>query len=100
MDLTLSGDYYQAEPSWVMRAEGNYALLYHFAGDFRGSYARDDATKQENWDIYADHNQDLSPRTRLTGRAAFVSSRSYNSSALYGRTLAQRLDRFLTSNLS
>ena len=37
MDFTLSGDYYQAEPSWVLRAEGVYKLLYVLDGNFRGT---------------------------------------------------------------
>jgi hypothetical protein len=99
-DLTLSGDYYQAEPSWVMRTEGYYKLQYLIDGEFQASFARDDALKTENWDLDASHSQELSPRTRLAARASFVSSRDYNSSNLYGRSIAQRLNRFLTSNVA
>ena len=56
--------------------------------------------KSENWDLDASHSQELSPRTRLAARASFVSSRDYNSSNLYGRSIAQRLNRFLTSNVA
>ena len=100
MDLTTGGDYYQDRPSWVLRAEGNYALLYRFVGSFRSTFAKDEFTGQQDWDLDADHNQEISPRTRLTARGQFVSSRTYNSSDLYGRSLAVRLNRFLTSNLS
>ena len=99
-DFTGSGDYYEAQPSWVIRGEGVYKLMYKFDGDFRTSYARNDFDKTEDWDLYANHAQDVSKRTRLTARAEFVSSRDYNSSNLYGRPLSQRLNRFLTSNLS
>ena len=99
-DLTLSGDYYAAEPSWVMRAEGNYKKLYLLDGDFRGSIARNEAAGTEDYDFYASHSQDLSPRTRLSSQASFVSSRTYNSSNLYGRPLSLRLNRFLTSNFA
>ena len=100
LDLTLSGDYYQAEPSWVARAEGIYKLLYVLDGSFRGTYARDERVKHEDWDFTADHSQEISPRTRLVARASFVSSRDYNSSNLFGRSLSQRLNRFLTSSVA
>ena len=66
-----------------------------------GSFARDELLKTENWDFNAHHNQDLSPRTRLTASAEFISSRDYNSATnVYGRTLAERLNRFLTSSVA
>ena len=100
MDITLSGDYYQAEPSWVIRAESEYRLLYVLDGTFHGSYARNEALTEENWDFDADHSQELTPRTRLVARASFISSRDYNSSNLFGRSLSQRLNRFLTSSVA
>jgi lipopolysaccharide assembly outer membrane protein LptD (OstA) len=100
MDLTGSGDYYQAEPSWVMRAEGNYRLLYKLNGDFAGTFAKNDATRREDYDFNMNHSQDLSPRTRLVARGQFVSSKDYNSSNLYGRPLSQRLNRFLVSSFA
>ena len=100
MDLTVSGDYYQAEPSWVLRGESMYKLLYRFEGDVRGTYARDELAKTTNWDFSADHSEDLGPRTRLVGRAQFVSSRAYSGSPLFGNTLADRLNRFLTSSIA
>jgi lipopolysaccharide assembly outer membrane protein LptD (OstA) len=100
MDLTLSGDYYRAEPSWVMRADGNYKLLYVLQGDVHGEYARNERFANEGWSFRADHNHELSPRTRMTARASFVSSRDYNTSNLYGHSLSQRVNRFLTSSLA
>jgi lipopolysaccharide assembly outer membrane protein LptD (OstA) len=102
MDLTVSGDYYSFEPSWVMRAEGYYKLLYALDGDFRGSFAKNesDVNKSENWDFNAEHSHQLGPNTRLVARASFVSSRDYNSSNLYGRSLSQRLNRFLRSSVA
>ncbi|HVP15534.1 MAG TPA: putative LPS assembly protein LptD, partial [Terriglobales bacterium] len=102
MDLTGSGDYYQADPSWVLRGEGEYKLLYRLEGSFRGSFARDESpfNRSENWDFDAEHSQEISPRTRLVGRGSFVSSKNYNSSDRFGRSLSQRLNRFLTSSLA
>ena len=99
-DFTGSGDYYQAQPSYVLRGEGYYKLQYLVDGSFRTSYARDKGLNTSNWDLDASHEQELSPRTRLSARASFVSSRDYNSSNLYGRSIAQRLNRFLTSNVA
>ena len=102
MDVTTAGDYYQAEPSWVLRAEGEYRWLYRLEGSFRGTFARNEnpLNPSENWDFSADHSQEVTPRTRLVARASFVSSKDYNSSNLYGRSLSQRLNRFLTSSLA
>jgi lipopolysaccharide assembly outer membrane protein LptD (OstA) len=100
--FTVAGDYYQAEPSWVLRGDGEYRLLYRLDGSFRGTYARNESplNRSENWDFSADHSQEVTPRTRLVARASFVSSKDYNSSNLYGRSLSQRLNRFLTSSLA
>jgi lipopolysaccharide assembly outer membrane protein LptD (OstA) len=102
MGFTAAGDYYQAEPSWVLRGEGEYRLLYRLDGSFRGTFARSEGPRNrtENWDFSADHSQEITPRTRLVARASFVSSKAYNSSNLYGRSLSQRLNRFLTSSLA
>jgi len=100
MDLTASGDYYQTEPSWVLRGEGNYKLMYVLNGDFNGTYAKNEATGRQDYDFNMDHAQELSPRTRLVARGQFVSSKDYNASDLYGRPLATRLNRFLVSSFA
>ncbi|MEO5616978.1 MAG: putative LPS assembly protein LptD, partial [Candidatus Eisenbacteria bacterium] len=100
LDFTGSGDYYQAEPSWVLRGEGVYKKLYVMDGSVRGTFARNERLRSDDYDVGAQHYQELSPRTRVTGQASFVSSRDYSSSNLFGRTLEQRLNRFLTSSLA
>jgi lipopolysaccharide assembly outer membrane protein LptD (OstA) len=99
-DLTMAGDYYQAEPSWVLRADALYKLLYKLDGRVTGTFARSEADQDERWDLTADHAQELGARTRLVARAAFVSSRDYHREAGFGSPLSQRLNRFLTSSLS
>jgi len=99
-DVTLSGDYYRAEPSWVLRAEGLYKLLYRLDGNVRGSFARNERTQSEDWDFVASHQQELTPRTRLTANANFVSSRDYGTSDLFGRPISQRVNRFLRSSMA
>jgi hypothetical protein len=100
MDFTLAGDYYQAEPSWVLRADMVYKLLYVLDGEINTSYARNEGAGEENWDLDAYHTQELTPNTRLAARGSYVSSREYSESNLYGRPLSQRLNRFLTSNIA
>lgn len=100
MDLTLAGDYYQAQPAWLIRAEGNYKLLYAFDGRFNGRFERNDLTRRDDYVFEADHQQEVTPRTRLVARGNFTSSRDYSGSALSGATLAQRLNRFLNSSVS
>jgi hypothetical protein len=69
-------------------------------GQVRGSFAHNDRLKTDDYDINAQHYQELSPNTHITGQGSFVSSRTYSSSALYGRTLEQRTNRFLTSSIA
>ncbi len=99
MDLTLAGDYYQAAPSYAIRADGNYKLLYKFDGNFSGRFEHNEATKQDDYIFDGSHSEDLTPRTRFIARGNFVSSRTY-SQTNYSSTLADRLNRFLTSSLS
>ena len=99
-DLTASADYYQAEPSWVLRGDALYKLLYRVDGRVTGTFARSEADQDERWDLSANHQQELGPRTRLVALAAFVSSRDYRREAGFGTPLSTRLDRFLTSSLS
>lgn len=99
-DVTMSGDYYQAEPSWVLRGDALYKLLYRLDGRATGSYARSELDHRRRWDLTADHQHQLSERTRLSAQASFVSSRDYRRDVLFGSSLARRLDRFLTSSLS
>lgn len=99
-DVTFSGDYYQAEPSWVLRAEGLYKLLYVLDGDVRATFARNERVQRDDYDLFTHHSQELSPRTRFSGQGQFVSSRDYSTSNLYGRPLSQRLHRFLSSNVA
>lgn len=57
MDLSLSGDYYQAQPAWAIRGEGNYKLLYAFDGRFNGRFEHNDATRRDDYVFEADHQQ-------------------------------------------
>ncbi|MFI5370230.1 MAG: putative LPS assembly protein LptD [Candidatus Eisenbacteria bacterium] len=99
-DATLSGDYYRDDPSWVLRFESLYKLLYRFDGDVRGSWVRDERLQHEEWNFDGNHQQELSPRTRLVAGGTFVSSRDYQRSSQYSQFLGQRLDRFLISKLA
>jgi lipopolysaccharide assembly outer membrane protein LptD (OstA) len=100
MDLTLAADYYQAQPDYALRGEGNYKRLYAFDGQFSGRFEHNDQTKRDDYVFDGSHTQTLTPRTRLIARGNFVSSRQYNTSVFSGSTLEQRLNRFLTSSFS
>jgi lipopolysaccharide assembly outer membrane protein LptD (OstA) len=98
-DVTTAGDYYQAQPAWLLRGEANYRLLYAFDGRLEGQFERNHQTNRDDYRFYGSHQQTLGLRTRLAALANFVSSREYSGSALSGQTLQQRLNRFLTSSL-
>jgi lipopolysaccharide assembly outer membrane protein LptD (OstA) len=100
LDATVSGDYYQAEPSWVLKGESRYNLLYVLNGELQGTFARSERDDIDRWDFTADHAQEITPRTRMVARASYVSSRDYRRDVQFGTPLSQRLDRFLVSSLS
>ncbi len=99
MDFTGAGDYYQAQPAWLVRGEANYKLLYSFDGHLEGRFEHNDLTARDDYQFYGTHQQTLGERTRLSALGNFISSREYSGSALSGQTLQQRLNRFLTSSL-
>ncbi len=99
MDFTAAGDYYQADPAWVLRGETNYKLLYRFDGHMEGKFEHNDRTGRDDYQFYGTHQQTLGERTRLTALGNFISSRDYNNSTSSGQTLQQRLNRFLTSSV-
>ena len=98
MDLTTTGDYYQTEPSWVLRADGIYKLLYVLDGSFRGSYAKNEADQRtSDWDLNADHSQELSPRTQFTAARRRSCRAATTTRATSTATRCRsRLNRFLT----
>ncbi len=98
-DVTAAGDYYQAQPAWLLRGEANYRLLYAFDGRLEGQFERNQQTNRDDYRLYGSHQQTFGQRTRLAALANFVSSREYSGSALSGQSLQQRLNRFLTSSV-
>ena len=99
MDFTAAGDYYQAQPAWLVRGEANYKLLYAFDGHLEGRFEHNDLTARDDYQFYGTHIQTFGERTRLSALGNFVSSRDYSVSPLSGQTLQQRLNRFLTSSV-
>lgn len=98
-DFTGAGDYYQADPSWLLRGELNYKLLYRFDGraDFR--FGHDDRTGRDDYTFSGSHQQSFGQRTRLSALGNFTSSREFNNSGQSGNGFERRFDRFLNSNL-
>jgi lipopolysaccharide transport protein LptA len=101
MDATLSGDYYEADPSWIARAEGRYKYLDKVQGQIDFRYTDSQAflgAREYTLDLF--HNQTLDPRTNLSAEGHFTSSRDFTRDPRTGEPLANRIDRFLTSSLS
>ena len=100
-DATVSGDWYPQEPRWILRGEGRYKLLYKFEGQVQGSISRAFNVEEErNWDFRGNHLQAIDDNTSLTARANYTSSSDYTRDPITGLPLANRVDRFLTSNLA
>lgn len=100
LDLSAAVDYYQAQPSYLTRIESNYKLLYRFDGRIDFRFQRDQSTQRDDYVFQSSHVQEVTPRTRLVARGDFVSSRDFSGDPFSGGTLAQRLNRFLTSTLT
>ncbi len=101
MDFTFSGDYYPTLPSWLLAGQARYKVLYKFEGELDGSYTRRiDASNTRAGDFRAHHVQQFDENTSLTAEADFTSSGAYTQDPLTGRPLADRIDRYLISNLT
>jgi lipopolysaccharide assembly outer membrane protein LptD (OstA) len=101
MDATLSGDWYPQEPRWYLRGEGRYKLLYKFEGQLEGSISRQGTVaERRDWDFRGNHAQTINDHTSLTARANFTSSAEYTQDLTNGLPLANRVDRFLESNVA
>lgn len=100
-DFTLSGDYYEQEPAWILRGEARYRYLDRVSGQIDSRYTDSQAffgSRQSDLNFY--HNQSLDTRTSLTAEGHFTSSRDFTRDPRTGEPLANRIDRFLTSSMS
>lgn len=99
MDLSLRGDGY-TKGSWVLYSDYRYALRYNFAGSISGSYAKtitglpgDPAySKQTQFNVGINHNQDFNPTTRLVVNFTFASGDYYQQTS-------NNLDDLLRQNI-
>ena len=98
-DFTGAGDYYQADPSWLLRGELNYKLLYRFEGRADLKFGHDDRTGRDDYTFSGSHQQTIGQRTRLSALGNFTSSRDFIGSGNSGQSFDRRFDRFLNSNL-
>src|SRR5262249_43340015 len=87
-DLTRSGDYFQAEPSWAVNLETNYKLLYAFDGHMETRFQHDDRTGTDDYRFYGTHQQTLGQKTRLSALGNFTSSKQFNQDPLSGQSFA------------
>ncbi|HKA23548.1 MAG TPA: putative LPS assembly protein LptD [Candidatus Eisenbacteria bacterium] len=101
MDFTLSGDYYEADPSWIGRGEARYKYLDKVQGQIDGRYTDSQAfLGSREYDLNFYHSQILGLRTNLSAEGHFTSSRDFTRDPRTGEPLANRIDRFLTSSVS
>jgi lipopolysaccharide assembly outer membrane protein LptD (OstA) len=99
MDFTAAGDYYQQQPAWALRTEANYKLLYAFDGHIEARFEHNDLTKTDDYTLYGTHQQTIGQHTRMSALANFVSSKEFNATSLSGQSFADRVNRYLTSNI-
>jgi len=99
LDVTGSGDYFQAEPAWAVNGEANYKLLYAFDGHLETRFEHNDATGRDDYRFYGTHQQTLGQKTRLSALGNFTSSKQFNQDPLSAQSFADRVNRFLNSNV-
>ncbi|MBN1481308.1 hypothetical protein EH223_02945 [candidate division KSB1 bacterium] len=84
---------------FLFRAGANYAVRYKLNGSVNGSLTRKDyrgGGKERRWDLTFNHNQEISPTSRLSAGGTFVSDKDFYKS--YSTNLDTRLSRELRSN--
>jgi lipopolysaccharide assembly outer membrane protein LptD (OstA) len=99
MDLNLRGDGY-TKGTWVLYSDFRYASRYNFTGGISASYAKtisgleeDPAySKETQFNIRLNHNQEFNPTTRLVVDFTF-------SSGDYYQTTSNNMDELLLQNI-
>jgi lipopolysaccharide assembly outer membrane protein LptD (OstA) len=81
-DMEASFDFYE-KSGWIIKGWGRYAKRYLLNGNVAGSYNRESRwegltkVRRDRWDFTFQHNQNLSPSTRLNAYGTFLSDKSY-----------------------
>lgn len=84
---------------FLFRAGANYSVRYLLNGSINGSLTRKDfrqGGKERRWDLTFNHNQEVSPTSRISAGGTFVSDKDFYKS--YSTNLDTRLNRELRSN--
>ncbi len=82
----------------ILRARTRYALRYRLQGNVEVNYNYNRQTRIVRWETRFNHNQTLSPTTRLTARGNFTSSKDFNTAL--SDDLDRRLQRILRSHVN
>ncbi len=99
MDLSVRGDGY-TKGSWVLYSDYRYALRYNFTGSLSGAYAKTISglpgdpqySKQTQFNLRLNHNQEFNPTTRLVVDFTFSSGNFYQATS-------NNLDELLRQNI-
>jgi len=76
-DFQNQVDYFE-KSGFLVRSRANYQVRYKLRGSVSGSWTRKNFEafdrKERRWDLNVSHSQELTPATRLTVDASFISS--------------------------
>lgn len=81
-DMEASFDFYE-KSGWIVKGWGRYNKRYLLNGSVAGSYNRESRwdgltrVRRDRWDFTFQHNQNLTPATRLNAYGTFLSDRGY-----------------------
>lgn len=102
-------DVFEKSPRWIGYAQTRYRKRYVLDGGVYASYAWELPERQptfgegpssRRWEFRAQHNHNLSPSSKLTVDANFVSDKQFLLDQGIGENVEQQVDRLLRSNLA
>ena len=100
LDATLWGDYYQ-DDRWLAHSQTRYQKRYLWSGEIDASLQHTLGLQtSNNWEFSGRHYQILGPNFTLTGEGNFTNSSAYLKDQFIGRSVLQRVQRNLHSQVS
>jgi len=100
LDATLWGDYYQ-DDRWLAHSQTRYQKRYLWSGEIDASLQHTLGLQtSNNWEFSGRHYQILGPNFTLTGEGNFTNSSAYLKDQFIGRSVLQRVQRNLHSQIS
>lgn len=99
-DTTAWMDYYESSPRWIGYLEGRYNIRYLMSGSSRFTFSEDFGTEKRRWSIKGNHKQTIGEEMDLRVNLDRVSDPQFQYEAGLGRSIQDRVNGNLRSNIS